>query len=276
MSTSPPPEYVLGSHEAEIERLDLQAAAIAPATALLLRQSGLREGMRVLDLGTGLGHVAFEVARLVGPSGEVVGIDQADALLEVADRRRAEAELQNVRFEQADARAFQDGEPFDALVTRLLLFHLPDAVDVVSHHLKSLRPGGTFAALDYDMGACRSDPVVPLVATAIGWIEAAFRSAGADPRIGAHLAALLIAGGVVEVETLGAQSYLAPDDPRAPALFAGVIASLAPQIVRAGIATESELDLATLRERVARELMAADAVVLPPCVVGAWGRRAPG
>jgi ubiquinone/menaquinone biosynthesis C-methylase UbiE len=44
--------------------------------------------MRVLDLGTGLGHVAFEVANLVGPRGTVVGIDQSPRLLEIAEQRR--------------------------------------------------------------------------------------------------------------------------------------------------------------------------------------------
>jgi|tagenome__1003787_1003787.scaffolds.fasta_scaffold20930489_2 SAM-dependent methyltransferase len=273
MSTSPPKQYVLGSNEAEIARLDLQAGAIESATALLVRHAGISEGMRVLDVGTGLGHVAFEVARLVGPSGEVVGIDQSSELLEVAEHRRADPGLANVRFEQADARTFRDAEPFDAVVTRLLLFHLPDAVDVVAHHVGSLRPGGTFAAIDYDSGTLRSDPVVPLVTAAIAWIDRAFRAAGADPNIGAHLALVLTAAGLCEVDTFGVQSYLAPDDPRGPAQFAGVVASLAPQIVAAGIATEEEMDLPTLRERIARELLLAGAVVLPPCVVGAWGRR---
>src|SRR5690242_3986349 len=110
--TTTPPKYVLGSNEAEIARLDLQAGAIAPATALLVRQAGITEGMRVLDVGTGLGHVAFEVASLVGPSGEVVGIDQASELLAVADHRRVEGGLANVRFQEADARTFRDAESF--------------------------------------------------------------------------------------------------------------------------------------------------------------------
>jgi ubiquinone/menaquinone biosynthesis C-methylase UbiE len=71
------PPYVLGSDGAEIARLDAQAAMSAPATRLLLQAGGrIGRGMRVLDLGTDLGHVAFDVASLVGPEGTVVGIDQ--------------------------------------------------------------------------------------------------------------------------------------------------------------------------------------------------------
>ena len=69
-----PSRYALGSDQAEVARLDAQAAMSAPATRLLLETGGrIAPGMRVLDLGTGLGHVAFDVANLVGSRGTVVG-----------------------------------------------------------------------------------------------------------------------------------------------------------------------------------------------------------
>ena len=67
--------YVLGSSDQEIERLDRQSASIEAATRLLLRTAGIAPGMRVLDLGTGIGHVATLIADLVGPQGSVIGID---------------------------------------------------------------------------------------------------------------------------------------------------------------------------------------------------------
>ena len=80
--------YVLGSDDAEIARLDAQAGSIAGATEALLRAAGIGGPMRVLDLGTGLGHVAFLVADLLDAGGSVLGVDQAARLLEVAERRR--------------------------------------------------------------------------------------------------------------------------------------------------------------------------------------------
>jgi ubiquinone/menaquinone biosynthesis C-methylase UbiE len=65
--------------------LDAQAAAIAAPTALFLDSAGIAPGMRVLDLGTGLGHVAFLLSELVGPAGAVVAIDQAAPMLAVAE-----------------------------------------------------------------------------------------------------------------------------------------------------------------------------------------------
>ena len=83
--------YSLGASEAELARLAAQAASIAKPTALFVASAGIAPGMRALDLGTGLGHVAFLLSKIVGPTGEVVGIDQAAPMLAVAEKRRVAA-----------------------------------------------------------------------------------------------------------------------------------------------------------------------------------------
>jgi SAM-dependent methyltransferase len=262
-------DYVLGSDDAEVARLDGQAAAIAPPTALLLQAAGIGPGMRVLDLGTGLGHVAFMAAGLVGPEGSVLGVDREAPLLAVAESRRTQ---DNVAFADGDVRSYRDPEPFDAIVARLLLFHLPDAADVLRHHREALRPGGLLLAIDADNGTARAEPPVELVATALRWIDRAFRAAGADPNVGPRLVPLLRDAGFEELQSLGIQGLLQPESGHGPAMLAGVVRSLAPQILAEGIATEDELGLDTLEQRMQEQVAAADAVVLPPCIVGAWGR----
>jgi SAM-dependent methyltransferase len=96
------PEYVLGSDDAEIARLQVQAQIIAEPTALLFERGGVRAGMRVLDLGSGPGDVAFQVAQIVGPDGHVVGLEQDSAQIAVAERRRDELGLDNVVFRPGD------------------------------------------------------------------------------------------------------------------------------------------------------------------------------
>jgi SAM-dependent methyltransferase len=265
--------YLLGSDEPELARLDSQAAALAPSTRLLLRAAGIRSGMRVLDLGTGLGHVAFELAQLVGDAGEIVGIDQSRAHLAAADARRSAAGLDTVRFVEADVRSYQEDEPFDAVVARLLLFHVADPLAVLRHHVAALSAGGRVVALDFDAGACRSDPPVELAESRRDWIVEVFRRAGANPTIGARLPLLLREAGLADVESLGVQEYLVPGDPAAGAFLADLMRSLAPQIVAAGIAGEAELDLDGYERRVARALMEAGSVFLPPTLSGAWGVR---
>jgi hypothetical protein len=144
---------------------------------------------------------------------------------------------------------------------------------VVQHHLAALRPGGLLLALDYDLGSARAEPHVPLAAEAIERMIAAFRSAGATPMIGARLAVLLAEAGLAEVQTFGIQGYLAPNDPRGPVMLSGVVRSLAPQIIAAGIATAEQLGLDTFTERLTTAIRASGSVILPPTLAGAWGRR---
>ena len=188
-------DYVLGSHADELARLEAQSAAIEQPTRLVLQAAGIGSGMNVLDLGSGLGHVSQLVASLVGPEGSVVGVEQSPELLEAAERRRTDAGLDRVSFVQGDVRAFDAGRTFDAVVGRLILFHLADPVAVVRHHLGTLRPGGTVAMVDFDIGAARVEPRVP-AADVIPWIEAAFSAAGAHPRIGTRLARILEEAGL--------------------------------------------------------------------------------
>lgn len=265
--------YSLGVSDSERARLDAQAALIATPTSLFLKSAGIAPGMRVLDLGTGLGHVAFQLAELVGPTGSVIGIDQAAATLAVAEERRVAAGIENVRFVEADAQTFRDGEPFDAVVGRLLLFHVAEPVEVLRHHLSGLAEDGLMLMIEFDLGSARAEPPVPLFGAAKDWVTEAFSRAGAHPMIGAQLGLMLRDAGLTDVETFGIQSYLHPDDPTGPAILAALVKSLAPIIVSSGIATEEELALDSLEQRFAREAKTSRAVGLPPAVAGAWGRR---
>jgi len=88
--------YVLGAASAEHDRLIRQAAIWNPFTERLFRDAGIGTGQRVLDIGSGVGDVAPLVARLVGPSAEVVGVERDPATIATARSRVAEAGLSNV------------------------------------------------------------------------------------------------------------------------------------------------------------------------------------
>jgi SAM-dependent methyltransferase len=263
--------YALGSERHEIARLDAQSAFYEPATARFLAAAGLEPGMRVLDLGTGLGHVARLIAALVGRAGEVVGVDAQPRLLSIAEERTADAGFENVRFVESDVRDYRDERPFDAVVGRLILFHLPDPAGAVRHHAEGLRPGGLLLAIDFDAVACRSEPPLPLAQTAVEYYVAAFRRAGADPAIGMRLQSVLVAAGLNEVESFGIQDYIPSDNPMGTALLAGVVRTLA---IAEGADLPPELELETLEQRLVEAVQAARATIVPPTLVGAWGRVA--
>jgi SAM-dependent methyltransferase len=266
-------KYVLGSEDAEIARLQTQAALIAEPTAVLFQHGGIRPGMRVLDLGSGPGDVAFQVAEMVGSDGAVVGVEQDAAQIAVANERCGRLGLGNVEFRQGDARTYADEEPYDAAVCRLLLMHLPDAVEVLAHQMRNLRPGGVFVAVDYDMGGARSLPEVELYARVRDWLKAGFAHAGVDPFVGMRMPVLFEQAGFSDVGSLGLQAYWSPKERHAATYVVGVVRAMKDAIVASGVCTEQDMGLDTLDERLGEAIGAANAVFTVPTVVGGWGRR---
>src|SRR5215831_7807702 len=103
MTTSDPfSDYPLGNTDAEHERLIRQAGLIAPMTERFFREAGIGPGQRVLDIGSGVGDVAMLVARLVGSSGEVVGVERDPKSIAKARVRVTEARFHNVTFTESD------------------------------------------------------------------------------------------------------------------------------------------------------------------------------
>src|SRR6266699_6863467 len=137
--------YALGSTDAEHERLIRQAARLAPLTERLFREACIGSGQRVLDLGSGVGDVAMLVARIVGPSGEVIGIERDENSIARAKERVAEAGFLNVSFTQADVNKIVSDKPFDAAVGRFILMFLRDPVSVLRFVARLVRPGGVLA-----------------------------------------------------------------------------------------------------------------------------------
>jgi SAM-dependent methyltransferase len=117
-------------------------------TEFLLDAAGLSEGTRVLDIGSGGGRLTLEVARAVGPSGEVVGADISGQLTELARLRAKRAALTNVRFHVVDAQTESvDGAPFDAAVSQFGVMFFDEPHTAFANIRDQLRSGGrlTFA-----------------------------------------------------------------------------------------------------------------------------------
>ena len=95
-------EYVLGSTYAEHARLKRQAEILDPYTSRLFVDAGLTMGQRVLDIGSGVGDVAMLAARVVGPTGLVVGIERDPQTINAARTRMVAEGLSNIEFIPGD------------------------------------------------------------------------------------------------------------------------------------------------------------------------------
>ena len=79
--------YALGHSAQELERLSHQGQAFGPFTRQLFEQAGIGLGMRILDVGSGAGDVAFLAAELVGPNGNIIGVDRVGVAVHWATAR---------------------------------------------------------------------------------------------------------------------------------------------------------------------------------------------
>src|SRR5262249_10329343 len=91
-------DYAFGSTDAEHERLIRQSTYIASLTERFFREAGIGPGHRVLDIGSGVGDVAMLAAQIVGPFGEVVGIERDPRTIARARSRVHDCGLANVIF----------------------------------------------------------------------------------------------------------------------------------------------------------------------------------
>lgn len=103
----------------------------------------IQPGDKVLDVGCGFGETALEIAELVGPKGEVLGIDCTDSFLGIANRERDEAGVSNVRYELGDAQVYELPEGyFDVAYSRFGVMFFQSAVRALRNMNRSLKPGG--------------------------------------------------------------------------------------------------------------------------------------
>jgi 2-polyprenyl-3-methyl-5-hydroxy-6-metoxy-1,4-benzoquinol methylase len=262
-------EYLLGYRRKEITRLSLQAALLDPLTETFLRQAGVCSGMTVLDCGSGGGHVSAVVAKIVGPQGQVVGVDRNDTTFaEASDRLRADG-LTNVSFVQAelsDLTALPDYGHFDAVVGRLVLLYLPQPQVFLKKMISALRPGGIVAFQELAITKASAHPPCQALEVARDLIADAFRSFGADPDLGMSLSVLFADSGLEATLTASApiDTY---DQGRILSWVGATLDTLTDPILRSKL--QSEASLARLVVDVCREIESHKSIVIGPMLIGA-------
>jgi arsenite methyltransferase len=111
----------------------------------------LGQGEHVLDIGSGPGLLAYEMADEVGTPGSIEGVDPSESMLALARDRRLPEGAAEVRFVAGDACALPfAGEQFDAAVSTQVYEYLPDVRAALAEAFRVLRPGGRMLVLDTD------------------------------------------------------------------------------------------------------------------------------
>jgi len=245
--------YPFQSSDDERKRLIAQGELVAPLTRRLFERAGITTGMRVLDIGSGSGDVALLAAELVGPTGDVTGIDRDPAQVAYAEQRAKTRGLANVHFVAGDFREIEVTPAVDAIVGRLVLMYAANPLDAMGRALRNLKSGGVIALqesiIDYD-GPVFIEPLDCLAAKAAEWFRAGFKHAGVHSRMGMRLFGLMRKAGLApstEIDML-VPIQQGPEGALFSAL-ASEVRSQIPAIVASGVATEAEIDIETLEKR---------------------------
>jgi ubiquinone/menaquinone biosynthesis C-methylase UbiE len=266
------PSYLLGSTDAEHQRLIRQAAILDPITERFFRDAGVGPGQRVLDVGSGLGDVSMLAARLVGDSGKVIGVDNDAGIIGQAKERVVKAGFQNVSFIKLDIRDIPNSERFDAIVGRLILQFLPDPGAVVNALVGLLRPGGVLAIQDACWGPLlQQSAALPIRSKCVTLMYEAFQSFGAHVDMELVLFRTFQGAGLppptmrIEVPIGG--------DPGITQWVYGLFCSVLPRMLQHNLRVDDVGDMTTLRERLDAELASAKMFASTIGLVGAWSRK---
>jgi ubiquinone/menaquinone biosynthesis C-methylase UbiE len=270
MSVMTMPSYIIRGGQAGRERLRLLARVMRPTTAALFARAGVREGMRCLDVGCGGGDVSFDLARLVGPLGRVVGIDLDAVKITAARAEATAAGLANVEFRPVDIVGGELPEPgFDLVYARFLLTHLREPQPAVERLCGLLAPGGLMIVEDIDFSGSFSHPPSWAFAAYVDLYRRAALARGVHPDIGPRLPGMLESAGLAPAE----MHVVQPASPRGEVklLSATTMEAIADAVLAAGLATGEEIErIVDELHRVGRD---ETTVMSAPRIVQAWGRK---
>jgi SAM-dependent methyltransferase len=271
--SDPAASYALGRSDAETRRLILQHQLYGPFTRQFLTAAGITAGMKVLDVGSGAGDVALLLADLVGPQGQVIGVDVNTDILQVARSRAQAVGWTTVTFHPGDVMDLDLDRDFDAVAGRWVLQYTPDPVALLRRARNWLRPGGIVAFQEIDLSSQpRGYPTGPLHEQVVRWTTPPPGAPGPDPQMGLKLFKTFLQAGLPAPQ-------LRRDDPVGGgpgwpgfAYVADTVRSLLPFLERVGAVRPDEVDIDTLKERLRAEVDEQDGIQLLPAVVGAWAR----
>ena len=116
-------------------------------SAKIFPSLNVREGDRVLDVGCGFGDTAIQLARRVGPSGSVLGIDCCAVFLETARKDAAAAGVDNIAFIEGDAQLYPFEPEYDFCFSRFGAMFFANPVGGLRNMRRALKPGGTMTMI---------------------------------------------------------------------------------------------------------------------------------
>lgn len=269
-------DYLLGQSIHEQERLMMRARIIRPYMEPFFRQAALNHGMRVLDVGSGVGDVALLAADIVGSRGRVFGLDRDDVSLEHAHRCVIEQGCSSwVSFQTTPLDSFETDQQFDAIVGRYVMLYQPDPAATLRHLTRFLQPGGivVFHEVDFTCPVLTS-PKCDFVDQVLWLVSKVFRRANISPDFGRYLPQLFLDSNLPWPH-LAAEIPVGcgPGSPLCP-WIASTVQTIAPRLSSLGIEIPQGVMIDdTLASKLEAACVEARSLLTASIQYGAWARK---
>jgi ubiquinone/menaquinone biosynthesis C-methylase UbiE len=185
--------YVLGTEDDEIARLGLQHAVWRTRALDAWHNNGFATGQRVLDVGCGPGYASLDLAELVGPQGQVTGVDRSARFLRVARGKAHERGLRNCIFQECDLdREDLPVRDADGAWCRWIFAFVTQPRSLLARIHRALKPGARLVIHEYfDYATWRLAPRSEIFETFVAAVMKRWRNAGGEPDIALALPAWL-------------------------------------------------------------------------------------
>ena len=189
--------YLLGTHTEELERLGFQHQLWLPSAQEAWQRAGITAGARVLDVGAGPGFAAIELARAVGPTGRVLGLELNKTYVAAGQAMARSEPLPQLELRQHNL--LHDPWPverFDLAWCRWVAMFLSDLDPLLNGLEQSVRSGGQLLLHEYvHWDTFGLHPCGQAIARFGQACQRSFREAGGDPDVNRRLPSLLAARG---------------------------------------------------------------------------------
>jgi SAM-dependent methyltransferase len=260
-------QYLLADQPSELERLQLQSRVWEPSGRQLLAKLGDGSGRRALDVGCGaLGWLRI-LSEWVGPSGQVIGGDVDERLLDAARSFLEEERIANVELVVDDLFDSElEPESFDLVHARFVIAPLGRGREQVAAHRRLVRPTGFLVLEEWDLGSWHFNPQAPAAERLIRLISEIFGGVGGEA--GRALPELL---GEIGIEQPEIDAHVVALEPGHPYLRLPLQFSVALESQLLELLGEDELD--ALRREAERELAEPGRWGTTFTLVQCWGRR---
>jgi ubiquinone/menaquinone biosynthesis C-methylase UbiE len=187
-------DYVLGTHDEEIERLGLQHRMWRSRALDGWRRGGFTRGQTLVDIGCGPGYAATDLAEVVGPEGRVIALDRSRRFLDALEARGRRLGLANIEVHELDLDESElPAAAADGAWSRWVFAFVQRPRDLLARVGRMLRPGGTLVMQEYfDYSTWRLSPRSTEFEAFVQQVITSWRASGGEPDVGLDLPRWLV------------------------------------------------------------------------------------